>query len=232
MVFGNTFIGQALFYLVQLATMLILYTGGNTSFNGFPFLTSYVAGDSFLPRWLLKRGHRLVFSNAIIVLDGHLGRAPGHQGRGRQQPGAAVRDRRLHRVHDGRLRHGQVPPHPARAGLAAEVRHQLLGRGPVADRRHHLRGGEVHRGRLGRAGALRHPGPRPHQDEHRVPGRGRGARDGDRRAAAAATALLPAGGLRPGRQLRPGDAGRAPLRPVAAADPDPRRALRHRQRAG
>ena len=28
--------------------MLILYTGGNTSFNGFPFLTSYVAGDSFL----------------------------------------------------------------------------------------------------------------------------------------------------------------------------------------
>ena len=67
-VFGHTFVGQALFYLVQLATMLILYTGGNTSFNGFPFLTSYVAGDSFLPRWLLKRGHRLVFSNAIIVL--------------------------------------------------------------------------------------------------------------------------------------------------------------------
>jgi amino acid transporter len=68
MVFGSTFFGHALFYLVQLATMLILYTGANTSFNGFPFLTSYVAGDSFLPRWLLKRGHRLVFSNAIIVL--------------------------------------------------------------------------------------------------------------------------------------------------------------------
>jgi len=67
-VFGSSFIGKALFYLVQLATMLILYTGANTSFNGFPFLTSYVAGDSFLPRWLLKRGHRLVFSNAIIVL--------------------------------------------------------------------------------------------------------------------------------------------------------------------
>jgi amino acid transporter len=67
-IFGNAFAGKALFYLVQLATMLILYTGGNTSFNGFPFLTSYVAGDSFLPRWLLKRGHRLVFSNAIILL--------------------------------------------------------------------------------------------------------------------------------------------------------------------
>jgi amino acid transporter len=68
LVFGSTFVGHALFYLVQAATMLILYTGGNTSFNGFPFLTSYVAGDSFLPRWLLKRGHRLVFSNAIILL--------------------------------------------------------------------------------------------------------------------------------------------------------------------
>ncbi len=68
LVFGHTFIGQAMFFVVQGATMLILYTGANTSFNGFPFLTSYVAGDSFLPRWLLKRGHRLVFSNAIILL--------------------------------------------------------------------------------------------------------------------------------------------------------------------
>jgi amino acid transporter len=68
LVFGPGFAGHALFLLVQVATALILYTGANTSFNGFPFLTSYVAGDSFLPRWLLKRGHRLVFSNGIIVL--------------------------------------------------------------------------------------------------------------------------------------------------------------------
>jgi amino acid transporter len=60
--------GRILFYLVQAATALILFTGANTSFNGFPFLASYVAGDAFLPRWLLKRGHRLVFSNAIVVL--------------------------------------------------------------------------------------------------------------------------------------------------------------------
>ncbi|HJZ24782.1 MAG TPA: APC family permease, partial [Streptosporangiaceae bacterium] len=66
LVFGSA--GHFMFFVVQIATMLILYTGGNTSFNGFPFLTSYVAGDSFLPRWLLKRGHRLVFSNAIILL--------------------------------------------------------------------------------------------------------------------------------------------------------------------
>jgi hypothetical protein len=56
------------FYFVQAATALILFTGGNTSFNGFPFLASFVAEDAFLPRWLTKRGHRLVFSNGIIVL--------------------------------------------------------------------------------------------------------------------------------------------------------------------
>ncbi len=67
-VFGHTVVGQGLFFVVQAATALILFTGANTSFNGFPFLASYVAGDAFLPRWLLKRGHRLVFSNAIIVL--------------------------------------------------------------------------------------------------------------------------------------------------------------------
>ena len=67
-VFGNGAIGKALYFLVQAATALILYTGGNTSFNGFPALASFVAEDSFLPRPLMKRGHRLVFSNGIITL--------------------------------------------------------------------------------------------------------------------------------------------------------------------
>src|ERR1022692_2066850 len=67
-VFGHSVFGQVMYVLVQAATALILYTGGNTSFNGFPFLASFVAEDAFLPRWLTKRGHRLVFSNGIIVL--------------------------------------------------------------------------------------------------------------------------------------------------------------------
>jgi amino acid transporter len=67
-VFGTSPIGHALFYIVQLATLLLLYPGGNTSFNGFPFLASFVAGDRFLPRQLTRRGHRLTFSNGIIVL--------------------------------------------------------------------------------------------------------------------------------------------------------------------
>jgi len=67
-VFGPSWAGTAMWVLVQAATALILYTGGNTSFNGFPFLANFVAEDAFLPRWLTKRGHRLVFSNGIIVL--------------------------------------------------------------------------------------------------------------------------------------------------------------------
>ena len=65
-VFGSS--AHFMYFVVQAATALILFTGGNTSFSGFPFLASFVAGDSFLPRWLTKRGHRLALSNGIIVL--------------------------------------------------------------------------------------------------------------------------------------------------------------------
>ena len=65
---GANGVGLALKDLVVIATMLILFTGGNTSFNGFPYLASFVAADSFLPRQLTRRGHRLAFSNGIIVL--------------------------------------------------------------------------------------------------------------------------------------------------------------------
>jgi amino acid transporter len=67
-VFGNGLIGNVLYFLLQAASAAILYNGANTSFNGFPALTHFVAEDSFLPRPLMKRGHRLVFSNAIILL--------------------------------------------------------------------------------------------------------------------------------------------------------------------
>ena len=69
-VLGNGIAGKIWYFVVQLATMLILYTGANTSFNGFPFLASFVAEDSFLPRQLTHRGHRLAFSNGILVLAG------------------------------------------------------------------------------------------------------------------------------------------------------------------
>ncbi|HEX3751405.1 MAG TPA: amino acid permease [Streptosporangiaceae bacterium] len=68
LIFGHTVLGTVLFYVLQVGAASILFTGGNTSFSGFPFLASFVAQDSFLPRWLSKRGHRLVFSNGIVVL--------------------------------------------------------------------------------------------------------------------------------------------------------------------
>ncbi|AKT51246.1 amino acid permease [Arsenicicoccus sp. oral taxon 190] len=67
-VFPDNGFGHVLFLVVQLATMLILYTGANTPFNGFPYLANFVAEDGFLPRWLQKRGHRLAFSNGIVLL--------------------------------------------------------------------------------------------------------------------------------------------------------------------
>jgi amino acid transporter len=68
LVFGSSPLGHAGFLFVQFASVAILYTGGNTSFNGFPYLASFVAEDRFLPAKLTKRGHRLVFSDGIIVL--------------------------------------------------------------------------------------------------------------------------------------------------------------------
>ena len=65
---GSATFGTIWFYVVQAATMLILITGANTAFSGFPYLVNFVANDGFLPRQLTKRGHRLAFSNGIIVL--------------------------------------------------------------------------------------------------------------------------------------------------------------------
>ena len=69
-VFGTGVVGNVFYVLVQTSTAAILFTGANTSFNGFPALASFVAEDRFLPRQLMKRGYRLVFSNGIIALTG------------------------------------------------------------------------------------------------------------------------------------------------------------------
>jgi amino acid transporter len=60
--------GGPAFIVVQAATLMILVLAANTSFSGFPLLSSFAAGDALLPRQLRKRGHRLVYSNGIIAL--------------------------------------------------------------------------------------------------------------------------------------------------------------------
>lgn len=70
LVYGPSPVGRILFYALQAGTMLILVLAANTSYADFPRLASFQAGDSFLPRQLTQRGHRLVFSNGILFLSG------------------------------------------------------------------------------------------------------------------------------------------------------------------
>ena len=56
------------YYVVQVATALILILAANTSFADFPRLGSLLARDRFLPRQFATRGDKLVFSNGIVML--------------------------------------------------------------------------------------------------------------------------------------------------------------------
>lgn len=60
--------GGFIYYWVQLFTALILFLAANTGYQDFPRLSSFLAHDGFLPRWLQNRGDRLVYSSGIIVL--------------------------------------------------------------------------------------------------------------------------------------------------------------------
>jgi amino acid transporter len=60
--------GGVLYYWVQLFTALILFLAANTGFQDFPRLSSFLARDGFMPRWMRNRGDRLVFSSGIVVL--------------------------------------------------------------------------------------------------------------------------------------------------------------------
>jgi amino acid transporter len=68
---GRRVFGNGLpYYVLQLSTLIILLLAANTSFAGFPRVTSLLARDGFLPRQLANLGDRLVFSNGIALLGG------------------------------------------------------------------------------------------------------------------------------------------------------------------
>jgi amino acid transporter len=56
------------YFIIQVATALILVLAANTSYAGFPRLASLLSRDRFLPRQFASLGDRLVFSNGILVL--------------------------------------------------------------------------------------------------------------------------------------------------------------------
>ncbi len=60
--------GGFLYIWVQTFTALILFLAANTGYQDFPRLSSFLARDGFLPRWMQNRGDRLVFSSGIVVL--------------------------------------------------------------------------------------------------------------------------------------------------------------------
>ncbi|KAB8142086.1 APC family permease [Chloroflexia bacterium SDU3-3] len=65
----RTIVGTGPFYfVVQVATALILVLAANTSYADFPRLASILSHDRFLPHQFSIRGDRLVYSNGIIVL--------------------------------------------------------------------------------------------------------------------------------------------------------------------
>ena len=64
---GDGLFGHIWYGFVQFATMLILIAGANTVYNAFPILAANIAEDGFLPRQFSKRGHKLAYSNGILV---------------------------------------------------------------------------------------------------------------------------------------------------------------------
>lgn len=66
---GETiFHGGVGFAALQITTALVLILAANTAYQDFPRLSSILAGDRFMPRQLVNRGDRLVFSNGIVLL--------------------------------------------------------------------------------------------------------------------------------------------------------------------
>ncbi|USS90075.1 APC family permease [Fructilactobacillus carniphilus] len=63
-VFGHGFF----YYMLQLATALILAVAANTGFSAFPILAYNMAKDKYLPHAYLDKGDRLGYSNGIISL--------------------------------------------------------------------------------------------------------------------------------------------------------------------
>ena len=153
-VFGHGMIGNVMFFLLQAASAAILYNGANTSFNGFPALTHFVAEDSFLPRPLMKRGHRLVFSNAIILLTVLAVALLVATGGGVNALVPMFAMGVFTRILDGRLRDDQTLADPSWARLALQAGDQPVGGHLVDECGGDLRDREVHRGRLAGRGGI------------------------------------------------------------------------------
>lgn len=67
-IFGDSLVGNALFYVFQLSTALILAVAANTGFSAFPMLSFNMAQNKYMPHLFMEKGARLGYSNGIITL--------------------------------------------------------------------------------------------------------------------------------------------------------------------
>ncbi len=109
LVFGN----GAIFFVLQIATAMILTLAANTAYADFPRLSSIIARDGYLPRQMANRGDRLVFSNGILLLAGAAALLLDRVRRPDERADPAVRGRRVHVVHAVAGGHGASPPEGA-----------------------------------------------------------------------------------------------------------------------
>lgn len=226
--FGNGTVGTIGLVFVQLATALVLYTGANTPFTGFPYLASFVAQDRFLPRVLTRRGHRLAFSNGIVTLcalslalllgTGATWTSWWPSTRSACSPPSPWR--------------GPASP-PTTCAARASAPGEDHGQRPRGDRLRRrgadLRRHEIHRRRLAGRRGLPPRGLGTDPDQPRVPARGR--RPGAAARGRGPAAHAPPPGVRPGRDAGPRRAEGPAVCPRAAARQRERRALRHRRGA-
>ena len=64
-VFGGT---SPLFYILQFATVFILFLAANTAYTDLPNLLSILAHDGYMPRQFMQRGTKLSLSNGILLI--------------------------------------------------------------------------------------------------------------------------------------------------------------------
>ena len=64
-IFGRT---NAMYYVVQIMTVVILALAANTAYADLPVLMSVISGRGYLPKKMAERGQRLSFSNGIVFL--------------------------------------------------------------------------------------------------------------------------------------------------------------------
>ena len=115
-VFGN----GAVFVFLQFATAAILVLAANTAYNGFPSLSSIIAFDGYLPRQLMNRGDRLVFSNGIIFLAGAAALLLRRIRWDHERAHPALCRGGVHVVHPLAVRDGATSHQTARASLEAQ----------------------------------------------------------------------------------------------------------------